>query len=223
VKKTTKTSCPPPFCDTMEVREGNPHRSFAVRAFLFPEKSDQVGKKMFNQRSVLTVKSLCLALLAGLILCGCKGPEPQDLPFETIIQGDGFYTGQGYGREEPNILVIAGPDEVDKPGLDVQFPSEVAHKLRQLDYSRSFVILVLQGRKPSSGYQVTIQQIAQHGDRVIVQAEFTEPQSKTFTRPAFTSPYHLVSVSRQGRWGQQIHFVVRTDDKEVAETFHRIP
>ncbi len=177
---------------------------------------------MFRQGSFKR-KYLYVILLTPLVLLGCKGPKPQDLPFETITQGDGFYTGQGYGREEPNILVIAGPDEVDKPGLEVQFPSEVAHQLRQLDYNRSFAILVLQGRKPSSGYQVTIRQIAQQGDKVTIKAEFTEPQPKTFTHPAFTSPYHLVSVSRQGRWGQQIHFVLLTDDEEVAETFHLIP
>jgi len=81
----------------------------------------------------------------------------------------------------------------------------------------------LQGRKPSSGYQVTIRRIALQGDEVTVQAEFTEPQPKTFTLPAFTSPYHLVAVSKQGKWGQQIRFVLITDSEEVAETSHFIP
>jgi hypothetical protein len=177
---------------------------------------------MFRQGSV-TKKQSFLTLLTLLILIGCKGPEPQDLPFETIARGDGFYTGQGYGREEPNILVIAGPDEVDKPGLDVQFPSEVVHQLRQLDYNRFFAVLVLHGYVGSTGVSVTVQQITRQDKEVTIQANFVRPGPGTRSMPAFTSPYHLVAVSKRGEWGQQIHFVLLTDDEEVAETFHLIP
>jgi hypothetical protein len=188
-----------------------------------PDQPDPSERWRLKRSRILKGKQWGLIVLMGLLLSQCKGPVPQDLPFETITQGDGFYTGQGYGGLEPNILVIAGPDDIDKPGLDVQFPSEVAGQLRQLDYNRYFAILVLQGRKPSSGYQVTVRQIARRGDRVTIQAEFTEPQPETFIHPAFTSPFHLISVSKQGIWGQQVHLVLLIDDEEVAETFHLIP
>jgi len=166
-----------------------------------------------------------ITILLGLLLFVIAACQPQEgeLPFETIAQGDGFYTGQGYGREEPNLLVIAGPDEVEKPGLGVQFPLEIVDQLRQLDYDRYFAILVLHGHVGSTGVSVIVEQITRQDKEVVVQAKFVRPAPGTRTMPAFTSPYHLVAVSKQGKWGQQIRFVLVTDSEEVAETSHFIP
>ncbi len=164
-------------------------------------------------------------ILLGLLLfviTACQ-PQERDLPFETIAQGDGFYTGRGYGEEKPSILVIANVDEIDEPGLDVLFSTELADKLRQLDYDRSFAILVLQGLKSTGGFSVTVQRISRQDNYVTVWVQFVEPALGTRRIAAFTSPYHLVAVSKQGEWGQQTHFVLVTDSEEVAETSHFIP
>jgi hypothetical protein len=166
-----------------------------------------------------------IIILLGLLLfiiTACQTRE-QELSFETIAQGDGFYTGQGYGGEKPNLLVTASLDEINKPGLDVQFPSEVADQLRQLDYDRFFTILVLHGRVGSTRVSVTVQQITRQDEKVTIRAEFVKPSPGTRSEPAFTSPYHLVAVSKRGEWGQQIHFVLVVDSEEVAETSHFIP
>lgn len=152
-------------------------------------------------------------------LAACK-PQSEELSFETIAQSDGFYTGRGYGGEEPALLVIASPEEIDKPGLDVQFPSELADQLRTLDYTRNFVVLVLQGQKRSTGYAVTVKHIVRQGNQVTIEAEFVEPSPDTFRKPAFTSPYHLVAVSQEGQWGQEIKFVLVVNGETVAETTH---
>lgn len=167
-------------------------------------------------------KITILLWLLLLVITACQ-PREQNLSFETISQGDGFYTGQGYGGGKPNLLVITDPDEIDNPGLDVQFPAELADQLRQLDYGRIFAILVLQGQKGSTGYAVTVQQITRQGSQITVKAEFVEPSPGTFIKPAFTSPYHLVAVSKEGKWGQQIKFVLVANDEPVAETRHFIP
>lgn len=145
----------------------------------------------------------------------CKS-HLEELSFETIAQGDGFYAGRGYGGEEAALLVIASPEAVDKPGLDVQFPSELADQLRQLDYDRFFAILVLQGLKTTGGFSVTVQRISRENNQVTVQVQFIEPGPGTRITGAFTSPYHLVAASKQGKWGQQINFVLVADSGEVA-------
>jgi hypothetical protein len=155
-------------------------------------------------------------------LVACK-PQIEELSFETIAQGDGFYAGRGYGGEEPALLVIASPEEADKPGLDVQFPSELADQLRTLDYARNFVVLALQGQKRSTGYAVTVKRIVRQGNQVTIDAEFVEPSSGTRRKPAFTSPYHLVAVSKERQWGQEVKFVLVVNDESVAETTHAIP
>lgn len=167
-------------------------------------------------------KSIVLLGLLLFVITACQ-PQEGKLPFETIAQGDGFYTGRGYGGEEPNLLIITGLNEVDSPGLDVEFPPELADQLRQLDYDRFFAILVLQGLKHQGGYSITVQRVVRQDDRVNVHAEFTKPEPGTRRIQAFTSPYHLIAVSKQGEWGQQFRFVLIADSEEVAETSHFIP
>ncbi len=166
-----------------------------------------------------------ITILLGLLLFAITACQPQqgELPFETIAQGDGFYTGRGYGEEEPNLLIIAGPDEIDKPGLDIQFPLEVADQLRHLDYDRFFAVLVLQGLKAQGGYSVTVQRIVRQDDQINVYVEFNSPEPGTRRIQAFTSPYHLIAVSKRGEWRQQIRFVLVTNSEKVAETSHFIP
>lgn len=171
--------------------------------------------------SRIAMNVLGLMMLLFTIMA-CK-PQIEELSFETIAQGDGFYAGRGYGGEEPALLVVASPEAVDKPGLDVQFPSELADQLRQLDYDRFFAILVLQGQKRSTGYAVSIKRIVRQGNQVTIDAEFVEPSPGTRIKPAFTSPYHLVAVSKERQWGQEVTFVLVVNGKTVAETTHFIP
>ncbi len=166
-----------------------------------------------------------IAMLLGLLLLAITACQPQEekLPFETIAQGDGFFTGRSYGGEEPNLLIITEPNEVDSPGLDVEFPSELANQLRHLDYDRFLAVLVLQGLKHQGGYSVTVQQIVRRDDRVNVYVEFTSPEPGTRRIQAFTSPYHLVVVSKEGKWGRQIKFILISDSEPVAEAAYFIP
>lgn len=174
---------------------------------------------MQHLRIATNVLGLMMLLFA---LAACK-PQIEELSFETIAQGDGFYTGRGYGEEKPALLVIASPEEADKPGLDVQFPSELADQLRTLDYTGNFVALVLQGQKRSTGYAVTVKQIVRQGNQVAIDAEFVEPLPGTRRNPAFTSPYHLVAIVKDGQWGQEVKFVLVVNGATVAETTHFIP
>ncbi len=169
-----------------------------------------------------TIGSVLTLLVLLLIFTACQ-PQEQELSFETISQDVGFWTGRSYGGEEPNLLIIAGPKEVDTPGWDIQFPAELADQLRTLDYSRVFAILVLQGLQGSTGYNATVRQVTRQGNQVAVKAEFVTPAPETFIMPAFTSPYHLIAVSKAGAWGEPVRFVLVVNDKVVAETTHVIP
>ncbi len=162
--------------------------------------------------------------LAGLwLILTARQPQTQELPFETISQGIGFPTGRSYSGEDPNLLVITAPEAVDAPGLEIQFTPELAEQLRTLDYDRYFAILVLQGHKNIIGYQVTIQQVIRQGNQINIQVEFVEPAPETLILPAFSSPYHLIAVSKTGTWGEQFQFVLVNERQSVAETTYLIP
>lgn len=167
-----------------------------------------------------------LGLLVMLfIITTCKSQEGE-LPFETIAKSNGP-SNLGlttYRRKESTLLIIANGDEVDAlvPNVLAEDPT-LADRLRQLDYDRFFAVLVLQGLKHQGGYSVTVQQVVRQDDQVNVYAEFTSPEPGTRRIQAFTSPYHLVAVSKRGEWGQQVHFVLAADSEEVAETSYFIP
>jgi hypothetical protein len=197
---------------TLKETADNPLSVVFIFLSVFPGRFDE----MKHQRNTL------LLWLLLFIVTACQ-PNEQNLPIETISQGDGFYTSQGYSQEEPALLVIVNPDEVDKPGFDVQFPLELADQLRHLDYNHYFAILVFQGLKHQGGYSVTIQKVTREDDQVYVHAEFISPEPGSRRIQAFTSPYHLISVSKESTWDDQFNFLLIVDDKPAVEATHMIP
>lgn len=163
-----------------------------------------------------------IAILLGLLLFAITACQPRDreLSFKSIAQRDII----NYREESPALFVIANDDEVDTlvPNVLAEDPALV-DQLRQLDYDRFFAILVLQGLKSTGGFSVTVQRISRQDNQITVWVQFVEPTPGTRRIAAFTSPYHLVAVSKQGEWGQQIRFVLIADSEEVAETSHFIP
>jgi hypothetical protein len=167
---------------------------------------------------------LYLSLAIGLLLASCS-PGGQDLGFETIAKSDGGDNlGTAYREEKPALLVIARPEEIGDPAQTVLAEDyRMGGWLRTLDYGRVFAILVLHGYVGSSGYSVTVKEVARQGDQVSVWADFAKPAPDEGRRPAYTSPYHLIAVSREGSWGKDIHFVLMVDGRPVAETVHFVP
>lgn len=167
-----------------------------------------------------------LGLLVMIFIITTCNSQEGELSFETIAKSKGFgdFGLTIYREEEPALLIIANDYEVDTlvPNVLAEDPALV-DQLRQLDYNRFFAILVLQGLKRQGGYSITVQRVVRQGDQVNVHAEFTEPEPGTRRIQAFTSPYHLIAVSKQGEWGQQFRFVLIADSEGIAETSHFIP
>jgi hypothetical protein len=161
-------------------------------------------------------------MLLLVIVTACK-PKIDKLPFETMSQADGFDTGRSYGGEEPALLVIATRDEIEKPDLDIQFSSELTDQLLNIDYNHFFAVMVFHGRIGSTKVSITVEQVTRQGKEVTINANIVRPAPGTRSNPAFTSPYHLIAISKEGKWSQDVKFVVVVDGKPVAETTHFIP
>lgn len=172
------------------------------------------------------IAGILLGLLVMVFVITTCSSQEGELPLETIAKSEGFgdFGLTSYRQEEPALLIIASYDEVDTlvPTVLAEDP-DLADQLRQLDYDGFFAILVLQGLKPQGGYSVTVQRVVQQDGQVNVYAEFTSPEPGTRRTQAFTSPYHLIAVSKRGEWGRHIRFVLVVDSEEVAETSHFIP
>jgi hypothetical protein len=166
------------------------------------------------------MKYLKIVILLGILVFSTACQSDGKLPFKTIAQDDG---GWGYMGEKPTLLIITDPVEIATSELEIHIPSGLAVKLRQLDYDRFFAILVLQGLKSTGGFSITVQRLSRENHQVTVWGQFVEPGPGTWVTGAFTSPYHLIAVSKRGEWGQLINFVLVADSEEVAEISHFIP
>ena len=175
--------------------------------------------KKANLRVVLA--ALLLAA-SWAILPACR-PRLIELPFETIAQSEGFSTGRS--PADPNFLVITEPEEVGSPGLDVQFPADLAGQLRAVDYQKNFVVAVFRGTLTGTSPELDVEvlRVVRNGDDVVVQARFGELEPGKLILPGFSSPYHVVAVTREGQWSRDIRFVVEVDGEEVVERTYFIP
>ena len=177
-----------------------------------------------------------LAMVAiTAVLFGCKKPASSlpELSFKSIDQGYSIYQGyklspeNGYGsdKKEPGIVVITDIDEVENPGTDVQLSMDLVDKLRTVDYKKNFGVIVIRGllQGTSPKYSVDILRVIREGDTVTIQAHFGETGPHDVIQQAFSSPYHIIRVTKAGEWDRDIHFVLDADGKEVANTTHFIP
>jgi hypothetical protein len=175
-------------------------------------------------RQALFLPASRWVFLAALLLTGLPGcntfARPTPLPFQTLAQSDFPSPANSKGRLE----VAATPQEGDDLAFNFRAVyGPVSDQLRQLDYNHSFALLVVSDSVGSSGSHITVQEITRQGDQVTIRASFTGPPPNTNQLQSFMKPYHLVTVPKEGTWGQPVHFRVVTGDAVVAEATHMIP
>jgi hypothetical protein len=176
-------------------------------------------------RRLIVIAIVLLGLLGLVAINQFLG---QTLPFETISQSNGTGDlGLNYGEKAPALMIIAKPEEIDALAKTVLAGrTDLLSSLRQKDYARAFVVMVFEGLKPSPNFVINIQRVALRGDQVTIWAEFRVPGpviGGTSVFPSFASPYHIVTVARDGIGAKQVRFVLMDGLTPVAETDHFIP
>ncbi len=85
-----------------------------------------------------------------------------------------------------------------------------------VDFSRTFVLVGLQGSKSTGGYSIDFRGLVQHGDQVRAVIGLTEPEPGGSAEAAFTQPYVIVGVDRTEltHWGS-LTFIFETEGGEV--------
>jgi hypothetical protein len=182
-------------------------------------------KAMYKRLVVFTI------LILALSGCGVSGMSLQGNGqplLQTLAQGG--VLGSYREADPPEAQIIAGAQDIDS--LARQLPGnpprasdnpDLVNKLRQLDYTRFFAILVTQGQKEPRGFQMMVQQITRQDDHVTVQTQFIGPKPGEGQPMVVFDPYHLVAVSKDGAWARQIQFELAADGKVVAHVAQFIP
>jgi hypothetical protein len=154
---------------------------------------------------------LCLAILVislGTMACG---PKETELPFETIEQRDwtGHEGKQPYSGEEPRLVLVNGRDEIER--LEKLVTQEALDQMAILDFGQYFALAVFRGRQPTTGYDIIIERVARRDDKIVVHAQFWEPNPGHYVfKPMVRSPYHLVKVRRDGSVIQETKLVLQS-------------
>jgi len=187
------------------------------------------------RRASGSFKWLLLLMVFSLASLAACGIQEKDLTFQTVASGEGqiIISGENVGRplrrgywgKDPDLLVITSPTQIDMPPADVQLGSDLADQLRAIDYSDSFVVVVLRGYLGGSSldYTVDIQQVTRSGNRVVLQTHLGVPKPGSVINNLTSSPYHAITVSKEGRWAQEIQFILKVDERTVKELTIFVP
>ncbi len=127
------------------------------------------------------------------------------LPFETLSYEE---WGGGYEGQEPLLLLITQPAEVER--VEPWLAPEVQVALNGVDFTENDVVALFRGVMPSSNYQTKIEQIVLQERRLVVHAQFWEPNPAWESATVHTSPHHLVTIPKIVGQSPQLQLVLRS-------------
>jgi hypothetical protein len=154
--------------------------------------------------------------LAALLPAACR-PRNERLHFETIERKP--YSGAGIQWEarEPGLMILTSWDELGP--RDKLFTAQGQASLHDMDWQTSFALAAFLGEQGSDHEGIWIDRIDRRGGDVLVIAH----AGRLLAASEVTSPYHLVEVEKEGKWGQEIRFTLYLGGQPVASESHFIP
>lgn len=127
-------------------------------------------------------------LLVLLLLVACGQPSTATMPFTTIAQEAPL----GDHPAAPLYAVVSHPGEWDQ--LRGRLPDEAVEAgIRSTQLNGDLIVVAFAGVKYASGHSITVNNIVQEGDQLVIVVSETAPRPDDIVEPATTLPYHLVA------------------------------
>lgn len=125
-----------------------------------------------------------------------SSPAAAGLAFETVA-----HAASGSTEPQRPVVFIAANREAAEPFLAwLRDPDR--ERVVSNDWSRSVIIAVFHGSVGSSGSSITVRELDAEQKRMRVKVAITSPSPDSMVRPAFESPYHIVSVPKASLAGE---------------------
>lgn len=167
---------------------------------------------------------VCFALIIVLPACQQVIPPPPGpipvptlsgarLAFETIEQSDWPRIGKAYEKRQPELAIIARPEDLDREPLYIS--PESIEALASLDFERRVGLIVYQGSRPSTGFGVTIREIVKRDTQVVVLADFKTPAPDQAVGDVVTSHFHVVTLERSALKGKVTFVLVEARTHKI--------
>lgn len=133
-------------------------------------------------------------------------------------------------RELPSIYVIADSAAIaafdhNEIGADPNSGDQrlrLIQSLRTIDYSQSFVVVVMRSITCGS-CSMQVERVARQGDHVRVGAIYTNPLPMQGSTTMVAEPFEVIVVTKEGAWGQNIGFDLFVGGRVVANTSAFVP
>ncbi len=164
-----------------------------------------------------------LAVFGVPALTGCEGPGPPptkpveiELPFETVLK-----------VPEVPVSLAGTKKRATHKDLDLRIATdqtearEIADTLLSVDYGEYLVIVADWGYKPSTRWEITIEEVTQAGCSVGVSVRLVEP---TVGGTLITHPVHAVKVKKAALTTRgQLNFVLTEGNRVLLRREHSVP
>ena len=128
----------------------------------------------------MILRSIAAAIV---VLCTVVAADP--VPFKLLDRGDVS------GIEEPRTVVVR--TAADWKTLNTRRGGRAS---KPVDFSRSTVIGVFLGTRPSGGFSVEITGIERQGKELIVSWREKKPGADQMVTQVLTAPYQLVTIDK---------------------------
>ncbi len=116
--------------------------------------------------------------------------EAGEVSFETLFKD------VNCGYSERNNLLVSDKKNWEEVWNKIKPDSSF---MPEVDFSRSIVIAVCQGTKPTGGYGVEITKVIEKEDSLVVFVKETEPEPGSIVTEALTAPCHIIRVDKLGK------------------------
>jgi PrcB C-terminal len=118
-------------------------------------------------------------------------PPLPTVPFRTVAQDEGASSSIS---ERKNLTIRS-----ERRWHRIWDRLATGEAAPEIDFRRHMVIVVTQGRQPSSGHSIQVERIRRTGRGWRVEVTEVEPGPGCVTGGVITSPYHVVRVKRSGK------------------------
>lgn len=151
-----------------------------------------------------------------LSLAAVSAEEALAASFETVAQADDFETtGAYWDVYAPGVAIIGEPSEVEQ--LDVAISPQAESILRALDYQTYFALVAFAGKQTcyfTSDFGI---EQALRGETGIELYAYVHPYGQQPDCPLrLTSPYHIITLPRQGLWRDGMLFTLLINDEHAV-------
>ena len=169
----------------------------------------------------LIVPVIIGGLILSVIIAAYRFGQPQVIPFVVVEEGYSLIGPTGFPRQEPDppLIVIASPEAMTLPSM-LAFPEPLAERLKQVDFSESFVVLVHRGH-PNRGL---VKEVTRQQEKVVITTYDVTGGPGNYVIEGWTQPYEFIRIDKQDKWSRQIRFVLQRETQGVlGEAVHFIP